>query len=123
MNLGRSLLLSGICEAQEPLWFSVVLRVDDSLPHVVQVDVEVNSSQIVKVNEIYSIEFVAPGNTSEGAMVTVRLLENSADGYNIVHASNQSLVDRKVRHVGYQVCGEKLVFLSPSPQFPPACNG
>jgi hypothetical protein len=117
------ILSSGVCEAQEALWFSAVLRIDDSLPHVVQADVELNSSHIVKVDETYSIEFVAPNDTSEEARVTVRLLESVGDGYNILHASNQNLVDQKVRHVGYQVCGGKLVFLSPSPEFPPVCNG
>lgn len=118
-----ALLLMQDALAQDSLAFSAVLRVDDGLSHVIQSDVALGTSRIVAIDERYSIEFVAPAAITEEARAAIRLLERSGDEYAVLHASQQSLVEQMTRHVGYRLCAGKLTFESPSPDFPPDCDG
>ena len=117
-----ALFISGICTAQESIKFSAVVRVDESKPHIVQHELGLKEVVIVDLKNEYSLEFKAPDEFTEKARVVIRLLKRDGDEYALLHSSTQNLSKMKVRHVGYQICNEHIVFLSPSPEFPALCN-
>ena len=114
-------IFSGNCIAQESVTFSASFKVDDSLNHLVQHELNLDEKRIVDFDERYSFEFTAPSEINENSRVVIKLLERDGDGYKVIHSSKQNLPNMKIRHVGYQMCNGNLKFLSPAPEFLPAC--